>query len=161
MMPFSDVLYKPYPILAIETLIPVISELQQVSTCEGRQANSTDSNGFVGITIAEWAPEEATIGPGMEPVSGIYHLAVQAMTKNTNRAEGQVEHYLLADAIKRAIYRDSDLQLAMNTIRVDDTLRERTLLWGIVGQRFADDRVGTEFTFLSVTTLFFKTEIAC
>lgn len=161
MMPFSDVLYKPYPILAIEAFVPAVSELPQVYICEARQANSTDANGFVGITISEWQPEEATIGRGIEPVSGIYHIVMQALTKNTDRAEGQVEHYLLADALKRLIYRDSDLLLAINTIHVDDTLGEHTLVWGMVGQRFLDEKVGSDFTFLSATTLFFKTEIAC
>lgn len=161
MMPFSDVLYKPYPMLAIDILVPIILELPQVYGCEARQTNSTDSNGFVGISISEWQPEEATIGRGIEPVSGIYHIVLQAMTKNTDRAEGQIEHYLLADALKRMIYRDPDLLLAINTIHVDDTSGEHTLVWGMIGQRFADDSVANGYTFLSATTLFFKTEIAC
>jgi hypothetical protein len=161
MIPFSTVLYKPYPILAIDLFVPVIADLDQVQACEARQVNITDPNGFVGITISEWQPEEATIGRGIEPVSGIYHLVMQAMTKNTDRQEGQVEHYLLADALKRTIYRDADLLTAINTIHVDDDMGEHTLVWGLVGQRFADEKVGAEFTFLSSTTLFFKTEIAC
>lgn len=159
MIPF-EVIYKPYPMLLFDAVLPILSELDPVNAAFTRQVNYTDPNGSVGLTISHWVPDEPTIG-GFEPISGTYTFVIQAMTKNTNEEEGEIEHYRLADTIKRTIYRDITFRDSIKVLHVDDDFGEHTSRWGLTEQRFADNKINTEFVFLSSTVLYINTEIAC
>lgn len=158
--PFVDQIYKPYPVLVLDALKPAIEALPQCNICETRLLNPVDSNGSVGVIMAEWVPGEPTIGH-FEPESGEYMIQIQTLVKNTNAAEGEIQHYVLGDALKRLLYRDTALNAALRTLSVDDDQHEHTSRWGLIGQRFANNKIGQEFVFTSTTTLFFTTEIAC
>lgn len=155
-----DLSYKPYPMLVFDVLTPSVQAIPGVELCVTRLLNPTDPNGSIGITIADWIPGEPLIG-GFQPISGEYTIVVQAMTKNTNAADGEVVHYLIADALRRLLFTDLDLRAALSTLRVDDESSEHTSRWGVLEQRFANNQIGREFVFLSATTLYFTTEVAC
>lgn len=148
-----------FPYSIARTLEPYFQQVDGVDAVLRRSLFQKDPNHSVGIAALNWTPGERLIGQ-FEPVMGDYFVNVQVLCKNTNAEEGEQEHAILSKRVLLELYRNTALRTSVMQLR--DSLTppfERMMDFKVLGQRFAQDQISGEFTFLSGIDITFTTEL--
>lgn len=130
-----------------------------------RPLRSSDPAQSLGIWGALWEPEEDSyeIGhqsPG-EPTFSRYHIGVQGFIKHGDEQAGLATHSVLSSLIRRVVYRDEPLRVALPQLVVSDgTFTERLMRWGVRTQRYMNNDIQGKFVYLSTLDLWVETEMS-
>lgn len=128
-----------------------------------RGLEPTDANKTLALDGLEWMPDEDSIeiGPFIEPSRQDYLIQVQFMVKDADRDAGGVLHRKSAKDIRRMLYRDEPLAVALRQLATSESGRTESLFrWKVLGQRLASNDIKGTFTAVSVLELQVTTQIA-
>lgn len=127
-----------------------------------RSLNSTDAHGTLGLSVDDWAPLEYEMGGPVpyEPSVQRYNLSLQHIVKWAKQEEGERKHREVAKAIRLMLYRDTDFQVSLRSLFVqENSRREGTRRFYITDQRYAQNLAAGVFLYMSVTGLAIETEV--
>lgn len=154
-----------FPYNVVELLKTHLVSLDGVTAVVGRPLWPTDANGSLGVVMLTWGPDNESIEMGLgespaEVTISIYTYVLQFWVKNANEEEGERVHAEVSKRLRRMLYRDNDLRLALRALSFSsDGSTERLKTWAVTGQRFSNNQLTDKtFIFLSVTEFQVQTE---
>lgn len=121
----------------------------------------------IGIFSSMWAPDAQSMEmralgspTPSEPTINRYAFAVQAFIKDMDEERGLATHSVLSKMVLAILYRDQPLRVGLGALESEVMgVRERTLRWGVVAQRFLSNELGeSEWLYLSTTEFYLDTE---
>lgn len=128
-----------------------------------RPLNATDPNQSVGVTAAQWVPNEESIemrGMGRnEPTLNKYLITVQAFIKDMDEERGLNVHSVLSRRVRSILYNDQPLRDALQSLSatLDGTV-EAPRRWGVRQQRFFSNELDAIWLYLSNLEFWLETE---
>lgn len=128
-----------------------------------RPLKPTDPNQSIGITAAQWVPEEESMemrGMGRnEPSLNKYLITVQAFIKDMDEERGLNVHSVLSRIIRSILYNDVPLRNALQSLSaaLDGTV-EAPRRWGVRQQRFFSNEIDATWLYLSNLEFWLETE---
>lgn len=130
-----------------------------------RPLRQSDPNQSVGVTAAQWLPQEESYemrgGPTgrHEPTLQSYLITVQAFIKDMDRERGLAVHTILSKMLRSMLYRDEPLRVGLAALEASYLgSTERTQRWGIRQQRFFGNDINSEWLYLSNLEFWLETE---
>jgi hypothetical protein len=158
MSDFSPDPILPFPVCVTRTLKTEFEAIEGVDYVFERPLRPTDPNMSIGIVALDWDPRDHEIGQH-DPAVQRYTYAVQSFAKNTDPAQGLLEHAILAKMVRTMLYRTESVRLALASL-AETSLghTERTQRWGVRQQRFASNESESQFLYLSTTEVWLETE---
>jgi hypothetical protein len=131
----------------------------------GRPLRNSDPIQSVGITAAQWLPDEESYemrgGPEgrHEPTLQSYLVTVQALIKDGDEERGLDTHAVLSKMIRSMLYRDEPLRVALLSLSVQmGGSTERATRFGIRQQRFFSNEISGSWLYLSNLEFWLETE---
>lgn len=152
-----------FPGNVIEAVRPRLQLLDPDLYVTTRPLQPTDPIQSVGVTAVQWGPVENSyeIGksfPG-EPTLQRYDFVVQALVKHTDQSEGTAVISALSSMIRRMLYRDAALKVALSSLNSSALGSiERTQRWGVGSQRYLTNEVSGNWVFVSTSEFWVETE---
>lgn len=124
-----------------------------------RPLRPNDPNFMAGVVASMWSPEEWAIGQ-YDPAITRYSLQIQTLVRSADEEEGIALHSRLAKRVRVMLYRNEELRLQLGRLSTTEAgVTERTLRWGVSGQRFLSNEVNGSYLYLAVTDVWYDTEI--
>lgn len=162
MVPFDD---SDFPNNVVITLLPFLGEIDGIEALVARPVWNTDPDVTVGITTVEWTPRLESIEIGKpngtaEPTLSQYIYMIQGFIRHTDEVDGLKAHSWLSKRIKRVVYRNPAVAVALTALSVTDehNITERLQRFGVRAQRFLTNEVQGAFLYMSTLELFVETE---
>lgn len=152
-----------FPGNVVERVVPRVASLDADLFVVPRPLQPTDPQQSVGVFPAQWDPQEMTqemgkLFPG-EPTLQRYHFVLQALIKHTDQAEGTAVISALSSMIRRMLYRDAALNVALSSLSTSALGSiERAQRWGVGGQRFLTNEISGNWIFVSTLEFWVETE---
>ena len=126
-----------------------------------RALDGADPNISIGVTFSGWEPQENANISGWEPAMATYSFVIQTLIKHTKREDGEHLGAVLANRLRRMLYRDQDLRISLYSISVlSGELHERVIRIRVDRQECVDTAFKGGFAFMSSTDFRVTTEIA-
>lgn len=130
-----------------------------------RPLRNSDPSQSVGITAAQWTPEEDSYElrgapPGIhEPSLSSYLIGVQAFVKDMDEERGLAKHAILSKMIRSTLYRDDPLRVGLRALSVTmNGSTERAQRFGVRTQRYFSNEINGDFLYLSTLEFWLETE---
>lgn len=129
-----------------------------------RPLRNTDPQQSIGVFASIWNPDDQSLEmmgrmPG-EPTLQNYMLNVQAFVKDGDEERGLAVHSILSALVRRVLYRDNDLRLALQGLSVaSDGTTEILKRWQVRSQRYVNNDIEGQWLYLSTLELWMETEI--
>lgn len=127
-----------------------------------RPLRPTDPNQCVGITAAQWTPDNDSLeirGGFQEPPLSRYMITVQAFVKDMDEIRGLNVHSVLSRRIRNMLYNDTPLRLALASLSSTlDGATESARRWGVSQQRFFANEIEASWLYLSNLEFWLETE---
>lgn len=96
--------------------------------------------------------------PG-EPTLQRYDFVIQALVKHTDQVEGTAIISALSSMIRRMLYRDAALTVALTSLSSSALGSiERTQRWGVGSQRYLTNEISGNWVFVSTSEFWVETE---
>lgn len=111
-------------------------------------------------TVSEPLQESAEIG-GWEPTLQRYNYRIQCLVRHQDEVLGRRLYAVDTKIIKTILYRDNDLKTRLAALSDESVGFRETFKRFVVGsQRFLNNELNGQFTYLSVTEFFVETEVS-
>lgn len=128
-----------------------------------RPLKSTDPNQSIGITAAQWRPDEDSLEmrgmATMEPTLSRYLITVQAFVKDMDEIRGLNVHSVLSRRIRAMLYNDTPLRASLASLSSTMLgVTERPRRWGVSQQRFFANEIESSWLYLSILEFWLETE---
>ena len=129
-----------------------------------RPLRNTDPMQSVGVYAAMWNPDPESmeiIGGGRsEPTLQQYVISVQAFIRDGDEERGLAVHSVLSSLVRRVLYRDDTLRLALQGLSVETNgVTESLKRWRLLTQRYFNNDIDGQWIYLSTLELWMETEI--
>jgi hypothetical protein len=130
-----------------------------------RPLRNTDPNQSIGITAAQWLPDENSremLGAAfaVQPTLSRYTVSVQAFVKDMDETRGLNVHSVFSRIVRSMLYTDNPLRVGLSQLSSTlDGATERSQRWGITQQRFFSNELSGEWLYLSTLEFWLETEI--
>lgn len=130
-----------------------------------RPLRNTDPNQSIGVTAAQWVPNEDSkemLGAAfaVQPTLSRYVVTIQALIKDMDEVVGLNVHSVLSRMVRSMLYTDNPLRVALS--QLTSTLNgatERSQRWGVSQQRFFVNEISGQWLYLSTLEFWLETEI--
>jgi hypothetical protein len=103
------------------------------------------------------------VGPGFpaEPTLQEYNLGAQAFVRDGDEEVGLAVHSVLSTRVRRVLYRDEPLRVALQGLSVTDEFGATETLkrWGIRTARYFSNEIDAQWVYLSTLEFWIETEI--
>ncbi len=124
----------------------------------------TDPVQSVGVYPRMWTPDEGSWEMGT-PHHGQtlqkYNVQIQCFVKDMDEVRGLNAHSKLATIVKRILYTDEDLRLALGSLSITiGGITERFQRMSITGATYISNEINGEHNFLCTLETIFETETA-
>lgn len=149
-----------FPECILDVLETRLETIEGVTSVFRRELEPTDPNGSIGLCFELWTPIDVEMGGrgGFDPSLSSYVIQIEHMVKNAKREDGHLEHRRVARSIRAMLYRDATTQVEFRQLaHISADFHERLMKWSLE-QRFAANKIGNAFYFVSGTTVTFETE---
>lgn len=130
-----------------------------------RPLRNSDPNQSIGVSAAQWLPQEDSYemlgGPvgRHEPSLQQYLVTVQAFVKDMDEERGLAVHSVLSKMIRSMLYRDEPLRVGLSALSVSmNGSTERAQRWGIRQQRYFSNEISGSWLYLSTLEFWLETE---
>lgn len=152
-----------FPGNVIEKVRPRVQALDVDLFVVARPLQPTDPIQSVGIFPAQWGPQEGSQEMGRqfpgEPTLQRYDFVIQALIKHTDQVEGTAIISALSSMIRRMLYRDAALTVALTSLSSSALGSiERTQRWGVGSQRYLTNEISGNWVFVSTSEFWVETE---
>ncbi len=152
-----------FPWNAVELMALRLSLIDPEVKCFKRRLYSTDPAQAFGVSPATWSPAPDSLemrgDAASEPTIQRYGLVIQAMCKHTKEEEGVAIHSKMSKVVRSILLTDIPLRDSLRGLSTNlYGMRERTLRWSIVSQRFLSEELKGQFTYLSTIEVQLETE---
>lgn len=130
-----------------------------------RPLRESDPNQAIGIFAEAWVPDEESYelkgaGPGQHsPTLSKYIISIQAFIKDADEIRGLATHNTMGNLVRRTLYHDAPLRLALNSLDIEDNGHgERLMKWGVRNQRYFSNEIKGTWLYLSTLEFWIETE---
>lgn len=129
-----------------------------------RPLRNTDPQQSVGVFAQMWMPDDESLEMrGIEPAEPTlqqYTGAAQAFVKDGDEERGLAVHSVLSAKVRRVLYRDQTLRVALQGLSVTtDGVTETLKRWQIRTQRYFNNDIEGQWLFISTLEFWMETEI--
>lgn len=127
-----------------------------------RPLKPTDPQQSIGIYPRLWLPDEQSyeIGrPFVGPTLQTYNVQVQCFVKDMDEVKGLNAHSVLAFLVRRILYYDQGLRLALGQLNITvGGITERLQRFGVRSGGYVSNEIDGKFNYLTTLDTFFETE---
>lgn len=129
-----------------------------------RPIQISDPDQTISVVAVDWSPERSSLEMGQkvnpkEDTLQTYTIAIQGLINDMDEDRAIMRHSAFSTLIRRMIYRDPVLQLALPQLRVEVAgVRESLKNWGVRSQRWLVNRNEDNFVYMSTLEFWFQTE---
>lgn len=145
----------------IELPVPAEAE-NRVRVCK-RPIRDNDYTQTVSVYANLWSPDMDSLemqGGPIEPTIQRYTVDIEALVVDMDDERGLATHALLSTMVRLMLYRSEPLRVALPMLEVNlGGYREKFSRWGISQQRYQNNKIGSNFVFLSTVDLWFETNV--
>lgn len=146
-----------------EALAIIATEAATVAGIEHvveRTVNRHDHHATLGLTIAEWVPDEYEMaGSVAEPTLAHYEFLLAHLVKSAEPEKGLKMHREAAKSLRMMLYEPGGVQVSLGAlVHEENGRRERFQRMYVTSQQFDGNQIDGEFIYLSVTELRVDTE---
>jgi hypothetical protein len=126
-----------------------------------RQVRTTDKAYTIGVVMDDWAPISGSELIGTrEPGYASYNLRVQNLVRNTNEADGRRIFNVCCALMRRVLYRDSGLEVALlGKSQIVKGSVERLTRLNVVRQNFLAANISSTWSYLCETRISVESEM--
>lgn len=128
-----------------------------------RPVDPMDQDQTIGITPVDWSPDRRSMEMGKqanpkEETIQRYTIMIQGLINDSENELAIKRHAIFSTLIRRMVYRDRVLQLALPQLSVEiGGVREAMHSWGINSQRWMVNRREGSFIYMSALEFWFET----
>lgn len=158
--------------MPIPTIFPmnVVGVLQEEFVAAGisgdqiylRPLRPSDPHSSIGLFPQDWVPNEDSaemMGGLQEPTISRYLVGIHTLVKNTDEADGILQHAILSKSVRSMLYRASGVRVRLPQLNETSLgITERLQRWGVRQQRYLSNEIEGSFVFVSVTDIWVETE---
>lgn len=130
-----------------------------------RPLRESDPNQSIGVFAEAWMPDDESLemrgaGPGQHLTTlNRYLISVQAFVKDMDEARGLATHNTFGNIVRRTLYHDDPLRLALNSLDIQGAgSGERLMKWGVRNQRYFSNEIKGTWLYLSTLEFWIETE---
>lgn len=128
-----------------------------------RPLRNTDPTQSIGVFGQLWDPDEESkemhgFSTG-EPTLQQYLISIQAFVKDRDPERGLSTHSILSAHIRRVLYNDPELRVALAGLAsTDEWVTETLKRWGVRVQRYFSNEIDSDWLYLSTLEFWIETE---
>ncbi len=126
-----------------------------------RPLKPSDPVQCIGIFPRMWLPAEDSyeVGNYRGPTLQTYNVQIQCFVKDMDEDRGLDAHSVMSFLVRRILYHDNDLRLALGSLSVSaGGVTERLQRYGARTGNFISNELESQFMYLSTLDTFFETE---
>lgn len=159
----EDNLQVLFPWNAVSLMALRLSLIDPDVPCYKRRLYNTDPTQAFGVSPASWSPNTESLemrgDAASEPTIQRYGLVIQSMCKHMDEEKGIAIHSQMSKVVRSVLLTDIPLRDSLRGLSTNlYGMRERTLRWSIVSQRFLSEELKGQFTYLSTIEVQLETE---
>ncbi len=151
-----------FPNNVVDVITTAMIEIDPSLRVVNRPVQDTDYGLTVGIIPGTWSPDPETkemAGGFAEPTIQRYSVNIQGLVIDMDATRGARQSSVLNTLIRRKLYRNTASLMYDPDLRIELGGYKETLSghWDIGDQRFGNDEIGRNYTFLSSVDFSFDT----
>lgn len=154
-----------FPNNVVNLVAPRLQALDSDIKVLKRPLRNTDPQQSIGVFAQLWTPDEESeeiMGrTPAEPTAQQYILTVQAFIRDGDPERGLAVHSVLSALVRRVLYRDNTLRVALQGLSVTDSggITEILKRWKVRSQRYFNNDIDGQWLYLSTLEFWMETEI--